>query len=67
MQIKFSKFDKADRRYKTQKDRAQQFKVSLKIIEHIDSGRAWAWLKEDDNSHEILKWQLQTAMILNDY
>ena len=46
--IKWSKYPKADERYKSQKDRAIQFEVPLKLVQRIDCGETYAWILDNE-------------------
>lgn len=45
-QIKLSKKDKSDPEYKTQKQRAADFGVTLHVIKSIDCGKSWAFIPD---------------------
>lgn len=44
--IKLSRLDKGDENYKTGKERAKEFGVSLSIVQHIDAGKNWGHLPD---------------------
>lgn len=54
--IKLSKKDKNDHEYKTQKQRANEFGVSLHTIKSIDCGKSWAFIPDaNGNTSSIRK------------
>jgi hypothetical protein len=55
--VKSSKYDPGHPKYKTQKERAELFGISRKIVCSIDNGESWAHLFDEENKRKKINEQ----------